>query len=209
VNAPFVVYALPRSKTAWLAALLTYGDWTCHHQTAIRMRSISDVTEFFAQPNVGTAETGAVLGWRILQHHVPHLRRVVVRRPIESSIASMLRVDLRGVAVYDETMMRRVMQREVKALADVSASPGTLTVDFADLDRCDACAAVFEHCLPYPFDRQWWEALRHQNIQADVPEMLRYFQANRVAIEDFKQKCSSELRRMVYADRAMPVDKAA
>jgi hypothetical protein len=199
VNAPFIIFSLPRSKTAWLAQFLTYGAWTCHHQTAIKMRTLADVGTFFAQHNVGTAETGASLGWRLLEHHVPNLRRVVVRRPIDESVAAMLRVDLKGVAVYDEMLMRRVMVREARALDDISARPGVLTVDFADLDRRDACAAVFEHCLPYPFPQAWWDNLRHRNVQADVPAMLRYFHANRAAIENFKRDCKSELRCLARA----------
>ena len=111
----------------------------------------------------------------------------------------MLAVDLCGVAEYDEALMRRVMVREARALDEISEQSGVLTVDFADLNRSDACAAVFEHCLPHRFDSQWWRSLKDRNLQSDVPELLRYFHAHRNAIETFKRDCKSELRRMAYA----------
>lgn len=206
---PFIILALPRSRTAWLAAFLTYGDHICRHQTAIKMRSIDDIGAFFAQPNVGTAETAVSLGWRILEHHVPNLRRVVVRRSVDDSVAAMMRVDLRETAVYDAALMRRVMLREAAALDDISAEPGVLTVDFADLDRRDACAAVFEHCLPYPFPPAWWDSLRDRNIQCDVPAMLYYFYEHRIEIETFKRQCKNELRRLTYAGSFGCMTKAA
>lgn len=173
------------------------------------MRSIADIGAFFAQPNVGTAETAVSLGWRILEHHVPNLSRVVVRRPVDDSVAAMMRVDLKGTAVYYETLMRRVMLREAAALDDISAQRGVLTIDFADLDRRDACAAIFEHCLPYQFPSAWWESLRDRNIQCDVPVMLRYFHEHRIEIEAFKRECKNELRRIAYTGSLSRTAEAA
>lgn len=194
---PFLIFALPRSRTAWLAAFLSYGPWRCHHEPAITMRSIADVENFFRVRQTGAAETGASLGWRLLEHHVPELRRVVIRRPVDEVVASMMKVDVGGVATYDEEVLRTAMQRGDRALAELSTRQDVLTVDFKDLDREDACAAIFEHCLPYKFSRAWWESLKDQNIQKDVRSVLLYYYTHRAAVESFKAACKMELWRLV------------
>jgi hypothetical protein len=40
---PFMIFALPRSRTAWLSEFLSYQGWTCWHEIAIQMRDFSEV----------------------------------------------------------------------------------------------------------------------------------------------------------------------
>jgi hypothetical protein len=199
VGAPFVVYALPRSRTAWLARFLSYGGWTCHHEVAIQMRSIGDVVELFRQPRTGTAETGITPGWRLLHHLVPGIRAVVIRRPVDDVVEAMLAVDIGGVGQYDRALLRRNMEYMNRCLERIAVESDALVVDYADLDRAKTCSAIFRHCLPFEFDAAWWERLRTQNIQADVKAVMRYYFDNRDAIEHFKATCKAEMRRLARA----------
>lgn len=192
----FIVYALPRSRTAWLSAFLTYRDWTCHHEAAIQMRSVVDAVSFLRCPNTGTAETAAAQGFKIIQHHIPDIRSVVIRRPVDDVVDAMLNVDVSGVATYDRRLLQRNMEHGARCLDRIT---GALVVNYADLEREDVCAAVFEHCLPYRFDRKWWEDMRGRNIQADVRAVLRYYFNNRDAVERFKVACKTEMRHLARA----------
>lgn len=192
----FIVYALPRSRTAWLAAFLTYRDWACHHEVAIQMRSVADAVSFLRQPNTGTAETAAAQGFKIIQHHIPDIRSVVIRRPVADVVDAVLNVDVSGVATYDRGLLQRNMEHGARCLDRIT---GALVVDYADLHREDACAAIWEHCLPYSFDRARWEEMRAQNIQADTRAVLQYYFNNRDAVERFKAACKSEMRRLARA----------
>lgn len=196
---PFLVCALARSRTAWLSAFLSYGGWACGHERAITMRDIPDVLDYFAQPRIGTVETAAAFGWDVLRYHVPHLRTVVVRRPVDEVVAAMMAVDVSGVATYDEGLLRSTIMRANRALDRIAAQPGVLAVDFADLDHEDACRAVFEHCLPFEFDRAWWLSLKDQNIQIDTRAHLLYYYQNRDAVERFKRLCMAEMTRLARA----------
>lgn len=196
---PFVIFGLPRSRTAWLSSFLTYRDWRCCHEVAITMRSTEDIALFFRQPRIGAAETAAAPGWRLLRHLVPELRSVVVRRPVDEVVEAMLAVDISGVSRYDPDLLARNMHRVARSLDRIAAQPDVLTVDYADLDREEVCAAIFEYCLPFPHDHAWWAILRRRNIQADVRQVLRYYAANRDAVERFKLVCKSEIRRLAYA----------
>jgi len=194
---PFIVYGLPRSRTFWLSRFLSYGDWECHHETAIRMRGIEDIAALFSQPGTGTAETAAAPGWRVLHHHVPDLRAVVVRRPVEQVMASLARLDLNGAFVYDLTKLRKNMERISRALDQIARLPGALVVDHDDLDREDVCAEIFTHCLSIDLPRDWWLRLRGQNLQTDAIAVLRYYFENQDKVERFKKACRTELSRLV------------
>jgi hypothetical protein len=196
---PFIIYALPRSRTFWLSRFLTYGPWNCGHETAITMRSMQDVRNFFAQPYYGTAETAAAPGWRILQHYFPQMRQVVIRRPVEDVVAAMLRVDVSGVAVYDESKLRANMNRSMRDLERISADPRTLSVDYDELNREDVCAYIFEYCLMLRFDKVWWNEMKEKNLQRDVKQHLLYYHNNRFCVEKFKVHCKKEMRNLVYS----------
>src|ERR1700674_713600 len=191
---PFIIYSLPRSRTAWLAAFLTYREWTCHHEQAIHMRSMDDVRQFFATPHTGTVETGAAQGWWIIHHYVPNIRAVVIHRPVDDVVKSMLAVDTGGVASYDANKLRAIMQYGNRMLAQISRVPGVLNVDFNDISTKERCATIFEHCLPYKFDTQHWLDMKDRNIQVDMKAFLLSYFANRDKVENFKRLCRAELR---------------
>lgn len=191
-GAPFIVYALPRSRTAWLAKFLTYRKWACHHEYAIKMREIADISTFF-KPMMGSCETAAAPGWAILKRHVPNLKQVVVLRPVEDVVESIMNLSIDGFA-YDRDVLRKGMEYGDRVLRKIAAQPDVLTVEFADLNKENACRKIFEHCLPYAFDRDWWIEHKDQNIQADVASVLRYYFENKDGIERFKALCKAELR---------------
>jgi hypothetical protein len=197
--APFIVYALPRSRTKWLSRFLTYGGWTCWHDVAVGMRSMADVDRFFARPNTGTAETGAAPGWMLLAQRFPDMRVVVVRRPVDDVLASHVKV-LEGY-VFDADRLRRNMTYEARMLDRIAERPGVLTVDFADLDREAVCRSVFEHCLPYAMPAGHFEGLRDRNIQVDFPSLVNYCLAHRGGIEAFKRAAKADLRALARSGR--------
>lgn len=197
---PFIIYALPRSRTAWLSRYLTYLDWTCYHEVGIRMREVEDIKRFFySRPNVGCSETAAGPLWQIIKHHVPDAKRVVIRRPLEDVMNAMMNLDLSGVAYYEYDKLKRILSREIRDLEKISAEPDVLTVDYADLKTPEACAAIFEHVLPYRFDYDWWRVLDKTKVEVDVKQVILYYYANKDGVDGFKKKCKSELRRLAYA----------
>ena len=193
---PFIVYALPRSRTAWLSQFLSYGGWTCHHEAAIKMRSISDVKQLFGAPTTGTVETAAAPGWKILHHHVPGLRAVVVRRPVDEVVRSMMAVQTEGVVTYDEGKLRRGMIYGDRMLAQITEQPGVLSVNYDELNDRSVCARIFEHCLLQPMPDSWWNRLRMQNIQVSVADVFRYYWAHENEVRQFKSLCWSEMNRL-------------
>ncbi len=195
----FIIYALPRSRTAWMAEFLSYKDWTCGHEQAIFLRSIDDIKRLLSLPRVGVVETAAAPAWRIIHHHVPGLKAVVIRRPIDDVMMSMVNVDLNGEAQYDIPRLRRVMEYEYRLLDEIASQPGVLSLEFSDLSTREGCKRLFEFCLPYEFDEGWWEYIRQQNIQVDVLSVIRLYHENREEIEGFKKTLWREMRHLAQS----------
>ena len=67
MTTPFLIYALPRSRTYWLSKFLSYGDWVCGHDQIRYFRTIDDIKGWLNLPATGSAETGIAEWWRVVQ----------------------------------------------------------------------------------------------------------------------------------------------
>jgi hypothetical protein len=197
----FVIHALGRSRTAWLAKFLTYGDWTCLHEQVIHLRRIEDIAPMFSRPRTGYAETAASFGWPLILDANPDIVQVVVGRDPDEASAAMAASYARAGIGCDAAMMRAIFARGARVLEKISALPGVLTLSYEDLDTEECCRAVFEHCLPYDWDRAWWGHMRRQHVEADLAAMVAYYWAHREGVETFKALCRREMFRTVRSRR--------
>lgn len=169
---PFVIYALPRSRTYWLSRFLSYGDWTCGHDEIRHVRGLEDVNLWFKQPNIGTIETAAAPFWRLLEPL--NLKTVIIRRPIDDVVGSLLKTGL----PFDVNGLTKLIKRLDQKLDQIEARvSGVLSVKYADLADETTCQRLFECCLPYQHDHRWWSALAAVNLQINLAALMRYYQA--------------------------------
>lgn len=198
---PFIVYALPRSRTFWLSHFLSAGDYKCGHEQAMFMRTVADVRSWLAQDFTGTAETGAAPGWRLIQHYRPGIKVLVVRRPASEVVESVLRLDLTGIGHYERPVLERGIAYLDRMLDQIEAeAANVLSVRFADLEREGVCARIFEHCLPYVHDPERWAFFASMNLQVNSRALMRYRFTHRPQIAAFKSACWRELRRLRGGD---------
>lgn len=177
---PYVIFSLPRSRTAWLSHFLSYGDWICGHDELRHMRSLDDVKAWLGQPYAGTIETTGSAFWRLLDRLAPGTRVAVIRRPVSEVVDSLMAIP--GCS-FDRDKMMAMMTRINRKLDQIEARvPGVMSVRFADLEREEVCAALFEHCLPYRHDSARWHGLAGINIQINMPALIRYCEAYRPAL---------------------------
>lgn len=182
-----IILALPRSRTAWLSRFLSYRDWHCGHDELRHCRSFADIDAWLSQPNTNTIETAAAPWWRLVRDQ----KIVVIRRPVHEVVASLRKVGVEP----DERLLRRLDHK----LSQIAARTGCLSVNFADLDREETCAALFEHCLPYAHDHAHWAAFAPVNIQINMGALFRYCAAYRDSIEKLRliasHKCLAQFAR--------------
>jgi hypothetical protein len=180
---------------------LSYGDWTCHHEKAMLMRSMADVMELFSAPNTGSAETASAYGRCLIKWMFPNIKEVVILRPVEDVMSSLIAVSEREGFEFNIPQLRKIMERGHRCLLKIAKDPKVLVVNYADLEQEQTCAKLFEFCLPYTFDRSWWESYRDKNIQLNFPLLIAYRKHNKADIDCFKNLCKRELLRLVRAGK--------
>jgi hypothetical protein len=188
---PFVIFALPRCRTAWLSRFLSYGGWNCAHDHGRFLRGVDDIKSWLATPLTGAVETSAAPFWRTLKDIAPDTRVVVLRRPVAECVESFMRV-----YPFDRAALTAHLTKLDQKLAQIAARwPGALSVTFADLASEETCARVFEHCLQRPHDPAWWSHLKDVNIQCDFGSLVRYYVAHRPQID----KLAATVRQFTLA----------
>lgn len=170
---PFIILALPRSRTKWLSSFLSYGPWHCGHDQLQYAREMADVDLWLDHPFTGTCETAAAPFWRLLAARKNPPKIITVRRSITDVLASVRR-QLPG---YDAEAAAAMLLRADRKLDQIEARvPGVLSVKFDDLNTEAGCETVFEHCLEMKHDWLHWEKLAPQVISGDVAAQVRYCQ---------------------------------
>lgn len=193
---PFVIFALPRSRTFWVSRYLTYGGWTCGHDQARYARTPEDVRSWLSLEQTGTVETAAAPFWRMVPEKRPDARLVVIRRPVSEVADSLTRT---GVVFDPDKLMARL--RYLNRKLDQIERHGALVVSFDDLDIPAIRARLFEHCLGLPFDPAWDRQLAGVNLQINFPAMLRYERANAAQLRRAEALCARDIRMDLRGER--------
>jgi hypothetical protein len=166
---------MPRSRSTWLSAFLTYGDFGCGHEELLNLRSLDDARAWLSQPCTGTVETAAAPFWRLLRQYCPDARVAVVRRPVPEVLASFMALPLGFDPVTLEPLLRKLDAK--LAQIERRMSNVVVSVTFEELGTEEGCRRIFEHCLPYPHNRAWWEAMAPANVQMDMRQCVRKYRA--------------------------------
>lgn len=174
---PFIVFAMPRARSAWLSAFLTYGEWTCIHEMSVAFGQISDLDKILSRPRTGVCDTQLALCWPEVIGRWPQAKLVVLRRPKAEVVRSCEALGWHG------PMLERAVDRLSLALDEVSTLKGVLCTSFQELKHESKARSVFEHCLPCAWDPGWWEHTKDLNIQIRPEVLIARAQANRLGIE--------------------------
>jgi len=193
--APFMVFTAGRSRTMWLSAYLTYGVCVCHFEALAKVSSFQEIITALNVPGMGASETMASPAWPLLLTAAPKLRVVVVRRPTDEILASLVEAT-KDKLPLDTNEVRRMLAYLQRALDRLSRQPKTLVVNFDDLENEDTCKAIFEHCLPYKFDHGWWEFLQSKVIDPDVVALAALYAQRAVQVRHVAQECRHLLFRL-------------
>lgn len=175
---------------------LTYDDCVCHHEKLMHMRSMGDFKKLLSPINTGTAETASSYGRCLIKWLIPNIREVVILRPVEEVIQSLLSVDFQGSFVFDEVKLRKIIEKGNRALQRIAQDPKVLVINYDDLDKEETCAKIFEFCLPHKFDKEWWGYMKDRNIQVNLGLLFSYRYQNKKDIDGFKSLCKRELLRL-------------
>jgi len=196
---PFIVFALPRSRTAWLSRFLSYREWNCGHDELRHMRSLDDVKAWFSQNYTGTVETNAAPWWRLVMKYRSDLHVAVVRRPVPEVVDSVMALDMQGVFSFDRrALAEQIMRLDAKLDQIERRVTNALSIRFDELADERTCVRLFEHCLQMPYDGAWWASLASINIQCSMPAMVRYARAYAPQMA----RLAAQAKQVILADMA-------
>ena len=196
MNAPFVIFTLPRSRSRWLSCYLSYRGWLCGHDQIRYVRSPEDVKSWLSLDYTGTVETAAAPFWRMVHQIRPDTRTVVVRRPIVEVADSLKRTGIQ----FDDDLLIKLLQTRDRKLDQVERH-GALSIAYHDLNTAETRAKLFERCLGLPFDPDWDARLAPANIQGNLPAMVRYDVANGPQQRAAAAMCARYIRLAMIGSR--------
>lgn len=177
---PFVIFALPRSRTAWLAHWLHAPEHPVGHDIVIECDRMSDFARSFACGMRGTVETGAIEGWRQIVKALPNGRFLTVRRPLNEVKQSLAKFGLVADAELEEreTMLDAI---EAEGFAE--------RVNYTDLLQRGCRKWIWEYFLPeVPFDVERDATFAQTNIQVDMQVRVAQLVRRSVAIASLKEE---------------------
>jgi len=176
----YIIAAMPRSRTAWLANLLTHRSSHCLHDPGIDCESIEDLLAMVREAGspdrigasfVGIADTGVAHYWEALFDALPQARVVLVERDLGEIKASWRRYTRdhpelngdRSDAIFDD------IHRKFAALRRAVRLREALVVQFRDMRQVDVCGEIWEFCCPgVKFNEARCAWLQTVNVQVSV-----------------------------------------
>lgn len=121
----YMIYALPRSRTAWLANFLSSDNNFCWHDGLNGCHSWNDIASRFNPPinyhSVGMADTGAALTkFPSIYHHLPTI--VILRDPEEviQSLFNVFGVDFTTLIVTQYEILKAIRADLVIPFQDIN-----------------------------------------------------------------------------------------
>jgi hypothetical protein len=167
---PFLIVGLPRSRTAWLAAVCnTVPNAICYHEPVISYPSWQESLLLWRSQDrewVGIADSGMGLHLReILEEY--HPRTVIIERDLEAVILAMRRLGFDG----DPRKYCVVLHERLRPFRN---HPLVKVMKFDELSAVGAVRSCLWHLMPgATIDGDKLAALEFLNVQADLRRVRR------------------------------------
>src|SRR6476646_10773267 len=87
----FLITGYPRSRTAWVSNLLTYGPSFCYHEPGCSSAQFASLFKLARTKYVGVCEARAVIYWEKFMEAFPGSKVVVIRRDRSAVTKSLAR----------------------------------------------------------------------------------------------------------------------
>ena len=147
------------------------------------MRSLDDVKRWFSQDYTGTCETAVARWHRLIPSHV---KVVVIRRDPAEVVESLM-----SVGKFNRPKLEKTIGQLDRALDRVSG----LIISYRGLAHEEVCEDIFEYCLPYNHNHNWWTQMDATNLQCSMPHIIRYYNAHYDVLDRLAREATRALRR--------------
>ncbi len=157
MGARFLVTGLPRSRTAWMAALLTAHGFPCLHEPEITLGPITEIRRIFDLGWRGISDPACYLKWpdQIERDFIGRPCLVVERNPDEAKASFECYV---GEPVKNWGAF-------TGSLAIFRGKFDPLVIDFRDMDNADTMDMAVKHLTGSPLNRRTFSLFRDLRIE--------------------------------------------
>ena len=151
----FMVIGLPRSRTTWLANLLTTTATFCMHDP-LSQYTFPELNQYTCKKTFGIADTAiySLLGGRLNAHPA---KKLIIHRPISEINASLGR--------------HQVSQSDADELDKIKG----LHIDFKDINKMGK--RIWKHLIGTEFDSERFDELTLMNVQPNFEGLKQMNQA--------------------------------
>lgn len=172
----FFITGYPRSRTAWLANMLTYANSFCYHDGLGQCVRVSDLAHLFLSASddltinrIGNSDSGLSFVWKEVNEYFPEANWIIIRRPKEDcktsfsnefvgrsgGYAGIRSIDASSVApVFDQ------IESNLEALVSGIPAFRLMQVSYNDLNDQEVCRKIWRKLVSgTSFNVKRWQIL--------------------------------------------------
>ena len=169
----FFICGTPRSRTAWLANLLTTDNTYCFHELLAEYSDMANIERCFIETGkqiVGNSDSGNTLLIDKLKAKFPTSKIVVIKRDKAEVVKSL--VDSKYVNA-DNVNIDYSVGLFMNGIKHIESNFDCISFNYEDLLKVDCCKEIYEYCTGLSFDYKRWELLANLNIQVEKEFALK------------------------------------
>jgi hypothetical protein len=161
----FFITGLPRSRTAWLANLLTAAGSFCFHDAVLADGSLDGAVSVMLErlsrrphESVGDSDSGLLFWADLARKRFPDSPFVIIERDPSACLASSVRHG------FSKGLWSAILQ----AYWQTRRLPGVRIVSYDSLSDLSELEKLYSFCTRLPMDRQRARLLMHLNVQEQL-----------------------------------------
>lgn len=175
-NAPFFVVGPPRSRSAWIANLLTTGDMFALHDGLRGCGSVGDLANKLGQLGVcfpGNVDPGLPHVFESIRARFPAARYVFITRDYDDALESYQTLMADHFTADQIADGFKRLDEALKVMRSALAGQYVLEVPFDELEQSAACRAIFDYCGPgVPWNQPRYEQLQGMRVNIIAEKMM-------------------------------------
>jgi hypothetical protein len=178
----FFIFALPRSRTSWLANFLTHGPSFCHHDALNRCSKVEDLKTVLSSPSalrhIGDSDSALPLFAPQLVEQFPEAKAVFILRRRNEALASHLsyieRQPIPGAPAVTPQQVAEQFEVLEEALDNAMTkwTGQSRILGFDALEGSVGCQLIWDFLIPdEPFDLARWQLLHKLRVEPIARKM--------------------------------------
>lgn len=164
--------ALPRSRTAWLANLLTTRNSFCYHEGMVGCKDVEDLKQKLRDTpydTVGISDTGIGLFINRLMGILPEVKLIYIERDPDECYKSV-----RELGIYIE---RDLFHAQAEHMQKAVSNYKSLHLHYHELDDREAIQELFDY-VDIEFDENRYNLLKDLRVETVMANLIQKMDRN-------------------------------